>query len=67
MLAESRASSGIQKSKWLATTFERPSLTGDTATKSSIGDSDKISPNMTCRIKLLDSTACIERSQESKT
>ena len=60
----SRATSGIQKLKWLARTFERPSSTGDTATKSSIGDSDKISRNMTCRIKLLDSTACIKRSQE---
>ena len=39
----------------------------DTATKSSIGDSDKMSPNMTCQVELLDSTACIERSQESTT
>ena len=28
---------------------------------------DKICPNMTSRIKLLDSTACIERSQQSTT
>ena len=43
MSVASRATSGIQTSKWLARTFERPSSTGDTATKSSIGDSDKIS------------------------
>ena len=62
-----RATSGIQRSKWLARTFERPSSTGGATTKSSTGDSETISPNMTCRIKLLDSTACIERSQESTT
>ena len=58
---------GVQKSKWLARTFERPSWNGDVATRSSIGYSDKTSPNMACRVKLLDSTACIERSQESTT
>ena len=35
--------------------------------KSSIRDSDKASPNMACGVKLVDSTACIERSQESTT
>ena len=30
----------------------------------SIWDFDKTSLNMACRVKLLDSTACIERSQE---
>ena len=57
----------IQKSKWLARTFERPSLTGGTTTKSLTGASETTSPNMTCRIKLLDSTACIKRSQEFTT
>ena len=55
------------KAKRLARTFKRPSLSGNVATKSSIEDSDKTSPNMACRVKFIDSTACIGRSKESTT